>query len=300
MSLNFQRLCEDNRLEIASGQDKHYRDGWINIACPFCTGNPGHHLGYDTELDRFVCWRCGSHKTIDVLEKLLNIPNWEARRMFVQYKGRPVARDRSRLQPKIRRVSKLNLPIDCGSLQQIHIDYLKSRLFDPEALARIWGLMGTGRIGPYKFRIIAPITFEGQLVSYQGRDVTGLSPLRYKACPQNEEVRDHHSCLYGLDQVPRESIVIVEGITDAWRLGPGAVATFGIKYTQEQVRLMKRFKNRYVFFDSADPEAFHQARKLANELSAFQGNVEMLRNDTKDPALMTQEAANRLMLDLGV
>ena len=166
-------------------------------------------------------------------------------------------------------------------------------------MSRVWGLLGTGPIGEYKFRIVAPIEFEGRLVSYQCRDITGRAALPYLACAQENEVRDHKHCLYGMDLVPGHSVVIVEGIADVWRLGPGAIATFGIGYTTEQVDLMRRWKRRFVLFDSADPQALEKAEQLADMLSGFGGWTEILEIDSSDPGAMDQEDANDLMKELG-
>ncbi len=115
-----------------------------------------------------------------------------------------------------------------------------------------------------------------------------------------KEARHHKACLYGLDQVPGETVVIVEGITDVWRLGVGSVATFGIKYTKTQVLLLKRFKRRAILFDSADSQAQEQAEKLAKELSAFSGETISLIIDAKDPGTMSPKDAQDLMRQLGI
>ncbi len=45
------------------------------------------------------------------------------------------------------------------------------RNFDPNYLVSEWGLLSTGVLGEFKFRILAPVYFKGQLVSYQCRDL---------------------------------------------------------------------------------------------------------------------------------
>jgi len=47
-------------------------------------------------------------------------------------------------------------------------------------------------------------------------------------------------------------VIIVEGITDVWRLGDGAVATFTKNFTREQILLLKKknIKEAFVFYDS--------------------------------------------------
>jgi hypothetical protein len=76
--------------------------------------------------------------------------------------------------------------------------------------------------------------------------------------------------LYGLDFTEgMEHGVLVEGVTDAWRIGAGAVACFGIKYREPQVKLLcERFKRITVFFDP-EPQAKIQAKKIIRELRAM-------------------------------
>ena len=95
-----------------------------------------------------------------------------------------------------------------------------------------------------------------------------------------------------------DSVVVVEGITDAWRLGPGAVATFGIQFTLMQVILLRQFESKYIMFDSADPQAIKQAEKLADYLSGFPGHVEIIETHCGDPAELTQKEADALMGEL--
>lgn len=296
--MKFRQLCEEYHIDTAPPGHKHAREGWVNVPCPFCTGNPGYHLGYEETKDRFRCWRCGFKKHMDVVMRLTGVGSQEARLLLRRFKGRPRPRVQSAREVKRRRISKLKMPAGCGPMTEAHRRYLRGRGFDPDRLARLWGLLGTGPIGDYKFRVIAPISHEDELVSYQGRDITGKHPLKYKACPQSEEVMDHHHTLYGLDKVPGDAVVVVEGIADVWRLGYGAVATFGIAYTRQQVSLLRGFRSRFVMFDSGDPQALEQARVLAAELSAFKGSTEIVTLDAGDPGEMGQEEADALMREL--
>jgi DNA primase len=192
------------------------------------------------------------------------------------------------------------LPAGSGPLQSIHLNYLTRRGFaNPDQLAKQWGLRGTGPIGEYKFRIIAPIDYNGRMVSYQGRDVTGKSPLRYKACPKEKELMNHKHTLYGMDKATQESVIVVEGIVDVWKLGPGAVATYGTQFTWQQVTLLaRRWKRRYIAFDA---DAQGQAMKLANTLSTLSGEVHLVQwparwKDPGDtPEIKAIEVKNRLI-----
>ena len=180
-------------------------------------------------------------------------------------------------------------------------DFEKSEFF-AHKLEKEWGLLGTGPVGPYKHRIIAPIHFRNELVSYQGRDITGKSPLRYKACSEKNEVMKHKHTLYGIDKVPGKRVVVVEGIADVWRLGPGAVATFGIKFTGSQINLLSEFEKVFIIFDSGETEdqAEEQSEILCDSLGCLGVDTEQIRLDGVDPGDMGQTEANNLMKSLNV
>ncbi len=296
MAIDFERLSRDRGIRLAPSGHKHTRPGWVQAECPFCVGNPGYHLGYQAANDRFNCWRCGAHRTGDTIAALLKLPLTDAFDLIRGYhlRGSQIVDERPRAGAKT-----LTLPPQSRDMASRHQTYLLGRGYDPDALSATWGLLGTGPIGDYKFRIVAPIIFGGIMVSYQCRDITGRASVPYLACAIENEVMHHKHCLYGMDKASGHSVAIVEGIADVWRLGPGAVATFGIGYTTEQVAMMRLWKRRFVLFDSADPQAMDKAERLANALSAFGGWTEIIEIDAPDPGEMEQEDADSLMAELG-
>ncbi len=288
--MDFKKFCSEHRIQYFTEGHKHCRPGWLNLACPFCWGHDGYHLGYCEQGDFFSCWRCGFHPAWEVVASLLNLSRGAALDMVRRYRhDRPTHSNIHRSRLAKDRVPLVVLPFGSGPLAPHHNKYLQKRGFsDPSATAELWRLYGTGIVGPYKLRIIAPIYFGGVLVSFQGRDITERSPLKYKACEQTKEARDHKTCLYGIDEVPGDTIIVTEGIVDVWKIGPGAVATFGIKYTPSQLRLISRFQRRFILFDSGEPEAVNQARKLAGELAALGGTTEIVTLDYEDPGEMSE------------
>jgi hypothetical protein len=279
--------------------------GWVGIPCPFCTGHHGFHLGYCVDpkskfFGAFSCWRCGGKKATKVISTILSVDEREAYLIIKQY-----SLDGSNIafySPGIKKgpssgVTICKLPPGTGSLKAIHKKYLRDRGFLPSKIAAKYSLQATGPAGGYNHRIIIPIEFESKLVSYQGRDITDRSELKYKACREEDEVRPHKHCLYGYDNVVGDSVVVVEGVTDVWRLGDGSVATFGIKYTQEQVALLLRFKRVFILFDGEE-QAQEQARLLAIALYSEDRHVEIVELSGGDPGEMKQEDADGLMREL--
>lgn len=300
--INFVSFCEDHNIDYAEEGHKHCRPGWIQIECPFCTGNPGYHLGYNIHFGYFNCWRCGAHSLFEVIEETTQATEKKnVYNIIKEYQDGEVDEDINNLVSKITQKTKIDLPPGTTELKKAHKTYLRNRKFDPDEIAAIWGIKGTGFLGGYNYRIIAPIYFQNKLVSYQGRDITGKAELRYKACALKDEIIHHKELLYGFDLVPSNTIVIVEGITDAWRLGPGAVATFGIKYKQEQVFLASQFNTRYIFFDPEDEAAQDQAENLGNELSGFAGSTQLVKcRGIKDPGSMPGKEARKFMREIGL
>ena len=293
------KFYDDNGLEYFDGaySHKHTRQGWVNRPCPFCTGNPGLHLGFNEKSGYFVCYRCGGHPVAKVVRALLNVSWYTANKIVKQYGGD------SDYKTKVQRENRekgleVKLPAGTKQMANMHTLYLRDRGFDPDQLYKTWGLLGTGSIGRYKYRIIAPVFFRGVLVSFQGRDITNKSSLKYKACPKHKERIHHKHVLYGFDLAGRD-VIVVEGITDAWRLGPGAVATFGIKYTWAQVQLLSTFRRVFVWFDESDPEAVDKSQQLMLDLGSLGVESNAIWTGLGgDPGDKTPEEAKYIMQDL--
>ena len=299
------KLYQQHGISYQEPGHKHVRPGWIGIPCRFCQGHAGYHLGYCIDptskyAGHFRCWRCGSKKTVEVIKALTNTDIHGAYQIIKKFS---IGDNKTFLSiPGVKKgpttqLEVCKLPSGTSPMNKQHRSYLINRDFDPSKIESLWSLQGTGPVGDYNHRIIIPIYFDGKLVSYQGRDITGKSKMKYKACRQELEAREHKHCLYGLDQVIGNSVIAVEGVTDVWRLGPGSVATFGIEYKIAQVGLLSRFKQIFILFDS-EPQAQEQARKLANSLICPERNVEIIQLSSGDPGEMDQDEADKLMKDL--
>jgi hypothetical protein len=296
-------LYQDYHIDHATEGTKHGGNGWVNIPCPFCTGNPGYHLGYNLAGNYYHCWRCGGHPVKKVVSKLLNIPETQARDIILQYGG-VNKRPKTTLKRKIR-AKGYKYPSGELNLLKPHLNYLSKRNYDPEQLQRTWNLKGTGPVAildgiNYSRRILAPIIWDGKEVSFQTRNLLpgGVqNKLKYMACPKDRELIEHQTILYGNQKSWQRRGICVEGITDVWRFGEVSFGVFGIDYTPRQVREMsRRFDSIAVVFDP-DPQAVRQANKLVAELK-FRG-VEAFRIDiATDPGDMPQDDADHLVKEI--
>jgi DNA primase len=157
--------------------------------------------------------------------------------------------------------------------------------------------MSVGPIGSYSHRILAPIYFNGQVVSYQCRATKRDQKPPYLACAKRDELIEHKCIVYGFDEAVRlNRCIVVEGITDAWRLGHGAVATFGKSFTPSQVLLIaKNFDQIFVLPDSDVKDG----ETITDALRMLGSEVEEYELEKGDPGDLSQDQADALMRELG-
>ena len=292
MKVDIPALLRDRGIKVTTG-GQHVTRGWVGTACPFCGGSE--HLGWNLKDGYFSCWKCGGHEQDETVAAVLGVTEHEAYMLSLKYQLRPSHEAWADPDPPGARPDKVVVP--GGPLTAAAHRYLEGRGYDPDAVARTWGLMATGPTGPYRLRIICPVWAGGHVVSFQGRDHTGRQDLRWKACAKADEVADHKHCLGGSQLATGDSVAVVEGFTDAWRLGPGAVCTFGTGYLFPQVRLIGAYKRRFVVLDSSDkdPNAGRQGSKLADMLETWPGETVLVRLSDGDPGDLDQAEADYLM-----
>ena len=142
-------------------------------------------------------------------------------------------------------------------------------------------------LSDYSYRLIIPIKNEsGDIVSYEGRDVTGkadkkcIYPFRSKT----------GSAIFDIDKLdPNKPVVLVEGILDLIafkRVFPNMQVTtyFGIQYTGIQADFIKRF-DVISMFDSDDGgyRGYYELEKLGSF------KVVWLSREGSDPSSATDE-----------
>jgi hypothetical protein len=280
-------------------EGKNVADGWVNVQCPHCDDR-SNHLGFNPESNSFVCWRCGKHKTTETIAAILNVSWKESKRIQEQYGGYTI----TNAAPKVEIHKRgFKYPSDTHELLPHHKMYLENRDYDPEQLERDWGLFSTGPMSVldqinYSRRIIIPIEWDKRVVTFQGRDVTGKNPIKYKACPKPRELIEHQTILGGKQEHWGETGIIVEGFFDVFRLGFSSCCCFGIEYTPAQVRLIaKTFKRVAIAFDY-EIQAQRKARKLKEQLGIYyrkKSDVFIVEGIQDDPGKMKQSEADYLV-----
>lgn len=261
---------------------KNVAKNCVNIRCP-CPGctDSSNHYGANTITGTGRCWKCGGTYPAQAIAWAAHIPVPEAKQLIARftYGG---------TQPLVYKETKYadHLTVPGGPLQEMHRQYLLKRGLDPDYLVKHYGIKGTmlnarweGK--DFSLRIIIPVKDpEGNVVSFQGRDITGDERRnRYEGCPKEKALANYKHLLYGADLAwHRDSVVAVEGVVDAWKLGPGAVCTFGTGMTKEQLLMLSHWKNVTFFFDP-EPEAQQHAEEYAREVAMYGSSVDVACED---------------------
>lgn len=293
--MNIEALFNDFNV-VYYTEGKNVASGWINVQCPFCDDH-SNHLGFNPESNSFRCWRCGGHPAVETISRILNVNEASARDILKNYKGETFVKV-PEAEVKLSRYP-FHFPSDISELKEAHRRYLEKRNFDPDFLIKEWDLKATGAFSNldkinYSHRIIIPIKWNLETVSFQGRDITGRSNLKYKACPETREKIKHKHILGGKQECWNETGIICEGLFDVFRLGNKSCCTFGIEYTSQQVSLIARtFKRIVVAFDY-EPQAQLKARQLVAELR-FRGKEAFIIPIKNDPGSMSQDEADYLI-----
>jgi len=160
------------------------------------------------------------------------------------------------------------------------IMYLGERDFDPHELFDLWGVRYCVHCPESRFyhahlvedRIIVPIYWDGELVGWQTRAVGEDSGLKYYTMPGLKKGR----ILYNGDRAKRHATgVLVEGVTDAWRVGTRCAGMLGksISYFQ-WTWLCTEFRGKRLL-SIMDPDAWEDvkwAKKMKKYGEQFPGD----------------------------
>jgi len=288
--MKFKDILQEYNIPIAPAGHHHAREGWIQIDCPYCgRDSQGWHMGYSIEGNFVNCWRCGSHRLINTVMEITGLSYREVKKLLDDLETEHFEREKP--------LGKLVLPTGIKDLHSAHKKYLYNRGFKWRKLVHVWKIFGIGIAPRLSWRIFIPIHYHGEVVSWTTRSISNNpKTVRYISAGENEEAMPHKELLYGED-FARHAVIVVEGIFDVWRIGPGAVATFGSGYSQEQLERIAKYPTRAICFDS-EPEAQKRARKLVNDLSVFPGETYNVILDMKDAAEESSKNIKRLRKEI--
>jgi hypothetical protein len=267
------------------GSHHHATSRFIQIDCPFCSPNSGRfRMGLALEGWGAICWTCGHHKLGETLGTISGLPFWKLKQLLGDIQTTPITH-----QASLR--TRCELPNGVEPLLLPHKRYLQSRRFSPKQLEKLWGIQGIGLAPRLAWRIFVPVATKGKIVSWTTRSLVDEGERYINARPE-QEVIPLKQCLYGFDFV-RHSIAVVEGPTDVWNIGPGAVGTFGVGYSKSQLLKISKIPVRLICFDS-EPEAQKRAKRLCDDLSVFPGRTTLIELDAADPGSASKKEVELL------
>lgn len=296
----------------------------VNIACPFCKNDPSFHMGISLLNGEYACWRNGAHRGKSftrVIQALIHCTKDEARRLLglrVLEEGEfdsllnSLFKEEEHKPVKMGGVDKLAFdkefrPIKDTGMTKPYWDYLEYRGFDNvERLIAMYGLK-CALVGYWKYRIIFPVYFEGQLVTWVGRSITSKVEPKYLDLSIERSVRFPKYNLWNYDELLNggKVLYITEGIFDAIKLdfyfpqGYKATCLFTKTIMDEQQILLKEvakeFKEVRILLDA---DAQTQAMQIKAELSYIPNiTLGQLPEGVKDPGELNKDRIYKYLLD---
>lgn len=286
--------------------------------CPYCGDTRGrlavnHRYGvrdpqtgyYGTEL-----WKCYNEECQSVLDNRRDLRDRLYPRGFGIGPAKPCLEAVRPVNP--RGLEPCEFPgqlVPLRELQPNHpaLTYLTARQFDPAELDREWkvafaqSVPSRSRESKAQNRIIVPVFRDGLMVGWQGRYI---GELDWKAAGVAKYMTffPKSLTLYGIDEATDEAVVVlVEGVTDVWRYGKGAVSGLGKKLSAVQAQLLaERLGTRTLVLvpDMNDPEAFDcfcdNAARVKSE--GYEGKIGIAPLPAgRDPASMTRPKLRSLV-----
>lgn len=258
----------------------------LNIDCPYCAGDEGKHLGIFLDKLSFSCWKCKTGGSLyDVINELTGISKSDFEEFFES--SRPLD-DKSALAQihdiiegeddnEFLPAKEVVFPPE-GSVSIAKyvddpiMDFLESRkvTYELAVLKDVY----IGMTGRYSGRFIIPIQFEGKVVAFQARDMTGRAEDKYLT------EGDVSYFLYGYDEIdPSKPVALTEGIFDSWAADNSCSSfTSALSYEQMCLMLEKDAVSWILAWDIGEDgsDAYWKSRNVINDLLGVLGSEKIM------------------------
>jgi hypothetical protein len=215
----------------------------------------------------------------------------------------------------------VNYPLTSPLVPEEVIQYIYSRRYTPSELdadfdvrylpkgSKLW----TGQTGKdiisWDDRLLIPITRAYKIIGWQARAIKP-HPIKhlnkkYIFPPLSVTTEGKSQWLYNMSAASYcTDLVIVEGVTDVWRIGKNAVATFGKSVSEEQLKILKlvwgSFASCVIVFDG-EAEAYAKAKEIetiCREQKIFKNGITALRlAEGYDPDNYSREEITNLITE---
>lgn len=271
MNFDAEKFLSDAGISFKTKGENVPRDA-VNICCFYC-GDSGkrYHLVINKHKPFSACWVCGKYvPTVELVKDILKCSWADARKIvygdkhilfgyddeiFDRPKRAKICRLPKYVRPVLENVSKYD------TIRENAKQYLFfKRNISVQRVEQFNLCYGYG--GEQAYRIVIPMYFGGQLMTYTGRDFTDRSGLRYKACETENCVLLPTEFLYGLDEFEGHKAIVVEGAFDRIVMGNGAMAASTNKLSPKQKSMLCNLDLEELVF-VLDPDAFDKAEELA-------------------------------------
>jgi len=289
-----EKYLDDKHILYQQEGEKNIAEGWIGVNCPFCPdGDPSQHLGINLYSKGINCWRCPAKGSITKYIMKIERKSFSQIISLVKTYANTLSLENLKNYDRTDAVLVRNLKHDfklISELQTIHKRYLESRNLDAEY---IYNKFKLNCIGPgerdWSNRLYIPVIQRGKILSYTTRATNKNPKLPYKNAPVEYSVQDIKELLYNYDTA-KEIIIVTEGPGDVWNTGDGFVCTFGTKFTDYQVSLIRKHKKVFILFDK---DAEIPATNLLHQINAIT-DVELLLLSEGDPGELSLEDVKSL------
>jgi hypothetical protein len=280
-------------LDLVTGKPKPVIDHpgeYYAVCCPFCNDTRfrcyiNHRYGQDDELGRpqtylATCFNAGcqlamrSAAAYQKLEIMLTGHKlYELRKANVA-EGHKIDVDAVRMNwpGKVTRIDKLPANHESNV-------YLAGRGFDPEVIGRFYNVHWCHESPRFvcENRLIIPIYHKKKMVGWQARaaydtDWKLSNTPKYYTAPGTPK----RQLLYNFGNAQHYQVgIIVEGVTDVWKIGPQAVCTLGATLTDQQQSLFRRGFKDYAGVLLFDPDV---KEKIADKTTIIESNLNSVLN----------------------
>ena len=273
---------------------------YYRICCPYCRDTRhrlwvNHRFGVYDENTR----SSNMHLAICYNENCLGHPANRQRFENSVFRGmnwsqrKTVTVKRGEIQPdELKVVSPPGTMVPVHQLPPDHkvVAYLQSRGYDPQELGTVFNIHYCEFADPQypaaADRIVASVVMDGQLVGWQCRFIGDIDWKRagiskYYTRPG----MPRRMMFYNFDQAKQyPMVVLAEGISDVWSIGPQGVALLGKHLHPLQERLIVETWGKGTLIIMLDPDARDEVEKLVERLDhKFEGGVVPVYLEGQDP-----------------
>lgn len=292
--------------------------GHVNVACPYCDEDPGHHMGLSLRTGRYYCWRDVRHRGGDpsaVLAKIADIP-YDRAKSEIGVAG--VSPGESISDLRKRHASLLNAHEEIKQYDEVEwpamsfvpspkrgrafYNYLKKRgiKLPPSAWADY--NMRALTVGRFRHRVLFPAySRDARQIGWTGRAI-GSDSMRYLSHPGGRALASAVFAHPVALTMPDRVLVVCEGPMDALKVdwfgrahGVRAVALFSLMLRHEQLDVLIETMDRYQkIIVLLDRDAHSASERVRSALSCFSPTVVRLPEGVKDPGELSKAQVEKM------